>query len=101
MKCCFVMIVLFSVIAAAVPTATRDHFTVSHPQYLADGNPMPPFPPKQVLLADGNPMPPFPPKQLLVADRNPMPPFPPSHLLIPAQNCMHRLLAHQLRSASQ
>jgi hypothetical protein len=55
----------------------------------ADGDPMPPFPPKppasyvNTLVADGDPMPPFPPKppasymNTLVADGDPMPPFPP------------------------
>jgi hypothetical protein len=55
----------------------------------ADGDPMPPFPPKppgsylNTLAADGDPMPPFPPKppasysNTFVADGDPMPPFPP------------------------
>jgi hypothetical protein len=54
---------------------------------LADGNPIPPFPPQAVgtesiFVADGNPIPPFPPQALntnssLIADGNPIPPFPP------------------------
>ena len=56
---------------------------------IADGWPMPPFPPGAssmsvgVLVADGWPMPPFPPGAssmsagVLVADGWPMPPFPP------------------------
>ena len=56
---------------------------------IADGWPMPPFPPNassmdaNILVADGWPMPPFPPgvssmdANILVADGWPMPPFPP------------------------
>jgi hypothetical protein len=49
---------------------------------VADGSPIPPFPPsvRQTLVADGSPIPPFPPsaRQTLVADGSPIPPFPPS-----------------------
>jgi hypothetical protein len=47
---------------------------------LADGWPIPPFPPGQsTLVADGWPIPPFPPAQsTLVADGWPLPPGPPN-----------------------
>ena len=80
MKRSLVMVAVFSVVATATVVPAYQTFDVGRLQYLADGNPMPPFPPKQQLVADGNPMPPFPPKQQLVADGNPMPPFPPAHL---------------------
>jgi hypothetical protein len=57
---------------------------------LADGNPIPPYPPQAsntdlVLAADGNPIPPYPPQSMsgdlsLVADGNPIPPYPPQAL---------------------
>ena len=55
-----------------------------HPTLVADGYPLPPFPPaaaNNTLVADGYPLPPFPPalaNTQLVADGYPLPPFPPA-----------------------
>jgi len=85
------------VVAVAVSVLAVTLMLVGHRQFVADGNPLPPFPPKKVFLADGNPLPPFPPKSqsdvssarlllkdgnplpsLMTADGNPLPPFPPT-----------------------
>jgi hypothetical protein len=68
-----------SIVVAAVAVVICLMF-VGTKKVVADGNPMPSFPPKSpsdvsstgVLLRDGNPLPP-----LMQADGDPLPPFPP------------------------
>ena len=88
------LVVLFTVLFLAafivLPGTTDGKYNLSKPT-VADGSPLPPFPPNPsgaTLLADGSPLPPFPPNpsgtsrvnatDMLVADGSPLPPFPPN-----------------------
>ena len=82
MKKFVILSAVFLLAAIILPSGSASgKYNVSKPT-LADGNPLPPFPPKPptTLMADGNPLPPFPPKPptTLMADGNPLPPFPPN-----------------------
>ena len=97
-KLAILSVLFLAAIAILLPTSSGGKYDVSKPvlteqsPLLADGGPMPPFPPNppslmgtiETLVADGGPMPPFPPNPpvaastTLVADGGPVPPFPPN-----------------------
>lgn len=64
-----------------LPGASNGKYNVSKP-VVADGGPIPPFPPNPpvALMADGGPIPPLPPNPpvTLMADGGPIPPLPPN-----------------------
>lgn len=72
---------LFAVAILVPSLAEVNHFSRLSGNLRADGNPVPPLPPRTgvTLVADGNPIPPLPPRTeaTLVADGNPIPPLPP------------------------
>lgn len=80
-KFAILFVVLFLAAFILLPGTGNGKYNVSKP-LVADGTPIPPFPPNPpvTLVADGTPIPPFPPNPsvTLVADGTPIPPFPPN-----------------------
>jgi hypothetical protein len=89
--CCVIILAALNRTPRKTETGASSPQSVSHPNYIADGNPQPPLPPlpPSKLVADGNPQPPLPPlpSTQLVADGNPQPPLPPH---FDAPSCVDR-----------
>ena len=80
-KLATLLLLSFAVLLILLPISGSGKFDVSN-SVVADGSPLPPFPPPGVLMADGSPLPPFPPPGVLMADGSPLPPFPPTGVLM-------------------
>ena len=86
MKRLITAVVLVVGCVAMLPNLVSTLQTSIH-KLIADGDPLPPFPPRTNIVADGDPIPPFPPtlkvigradlSPKLMADGDPLPPFPP------------------------